>query len=204
MLYAFPIFNFPDNFPQVYNFLLHQSVTSTSCKIPTARIQAEADTKTATTTFCSSEKLFTRDQGMDGFLPLRFLIKYFVPCVLKVSKNCLHVWKCPKTFWKYCWNVIRINQWSSLNKCSICFRLVKRGQDKNWIIPESLWAETTTTMNSTLTLEIVILRQILMFLRLTWTCLKYEIANVSTWTWKHSEITKRKKIAIRIQLKLLE
>ena len=101
----------------------------------------------------------------------------------------------PKTFWKYCWNVIRINQWSSLNKCSICFRLVKRGQDKNWIIPESLWAETTTTMNSTLTLEIVILRQILMFLRLTWTCLKYEIANVSTWTWKHSEITKRKKIS---------
>ena len=95
MLYAFPIFNFPDNFPQVYNFLLHQSVTSTSCKIPTARIQAEANTKTATTTFCSSEKLFTRDQGMDGYLPLPFNQVFCSMCFKSVQKlsACLEVSK---------------------------------------------------------------------------------------------------------------
>ena len=63
--------------------------------------------------------------------------------------------------------------------------MFKRREDKNWIIQGSLWVETTMTMNWVLTSEIVILRQILMFLKLTWTCLKYEAANVSTWTWWH-------------------
>ena len=83
MLYAFPIFNFPDNFPQVYNFLLHQSVTSTSCKIPTARIQTEANTETATTTFCTSEKLFTGQQGKGCSC---ILLNVFQKC-LKLSKS---------------------------------------------------------------------------------------------------------------------